>query len=161
VGRPAPDFSNQVHDFNLALDNGLFWTVPVDRDSVKVEPGSGRASLVVNNLAMEDYFNIVNALNDGTSNRATASFEIHWAPGMKRFKVRDDATGMAGEFVKNSATMAWSVDRRISRDLRKRRRAFPHKSGTNATASSSLNNPITRPPTSAPICRRGPWWAST
>jgi hypothetical protein len=110
VGRPAPDFSNQVHDFNLGFDNGLFWTVPVDRDSVKVEPGSGRASLVVNNLAMEDYFNIVNALNDGTSNRATASFEIHWAPGMKRFKVRDDATGMAGEFVKNSATMAWSVE---------------------------------------------------
>jgi hypothetical protein len=110
VGRPDPDFSNQVHDFNLALDNGLFWTVPVDRDSVKVEPGSGRASLIVNNLAMEDYFNIVNALNDGTSNRATASFEIHWVPGMKRFKVRDDATGMAGEFVKNSATIAWSVE---------------------------------------------------
>ena len=110
MGRPAPDFSNQVHDFDPGLDNGLFWTVPIDGNSVKVEPGSGRASLVVNNLEMEDYFNVVNALNDGKSNEATVSFEVHWAPGMKRFKVRDETTGMAGEFVKNSATMAWSVE---------------------------------------------------
>jgi hypothetical protein len=44
VARPAPDFSNQVHGFNLGFDNGLFWTVPVDRDSVKVEPSSGKNS---------------------------------------------------------------------------------------------------------------------
>lgn len=110
MGRPAPDFSNQVHDFDPGLDNGLFWTLPVDRNSVKVDPGSGRASLVVNNLEMEDYFNVINALNDGTSNEATVSFEVHWMPGMKRFKVRDEATGMAGVFVKNTATMAWSVE---------------------------------------------------
>ena len=47
VGRPAPDFSNQLHDFDPGLDNGLFWTVPIDKSSVKVNPGSGRASLIV------------------------------------------------------------------------------------------------------------------
>lgn len=59
---------------------------------------------------MEDYFNIVNALTDGSSNEATLSFEVHWAAGMKRFKVRDDATGMAGDFVRNTATMVWSAE---------------------------------------------------
>jgi hypothetical protein len=110
VGRPAPDFSNQLHDFDPGLDNGLFWTVPVDQSSVKVNPGSGRASLIVSDLDMEDYFNIVNALQDGASNTAAVSLEVHWTPGIKHFKVRDEATGMAGEFIKNTATMAWSVE---------------------------------------------------
>ena len=70
MGRPAPDFSNQVHDFDPGLDNGLFWTVPIDKSSLKVSPGSGRASLVVKDLDMEDYFNVINALQDGTSNEA-------------------------------------------------------------------------------------------
>ena len=82
----------------------------MDKNSVKVDPGSGRASLVVSNLEMEDYFNVINALQDGTSHEAAVSFEVHWAPGIKHFKVRDEATGMAGEFVKNTATMAWSAE---------------------------------------------------
>jgi len=101
-----------VHDFNPGLDNGLFWTVPVPTDSVSVEGVSGKASLVVNNLVMEDYFNIVNAVKDGAlsgTNPATVSFQIHWAQGGKHTNVKDPASGMAGEFVKNSATMAWSA----------------------------------------------------
>jgi hypothetical protein len=98
-----------VHDFDPGLDNGLFWTVPIDKNSVKVDPGSGRASLVVTDLDMEDYFNIINALQDGASNGAAVSFEVHWTAGIKHFKVRDEATGMAGEFIKNTATMAWSA----------------------------------------------------
>ena len=110
MGPEAPDFSNQVHDFDPGLDNGLFWTVPVDASGVFVNSGSGRASLAVKNLEMEDYFNIVNALQDGASNSATVSFEVHWAPGVKHFKVRDTDTGMAGEFIMNTATMVWSAE---------------------------------------------------
>jgi hypothetical protein len=110
VGPAAPDFSNQVHDFDPGLDNGLFWTIPLDAKSLVVDPGSGMASLVVQNLDMEDYFNVINALNDGASNSASVSFAAHWAPGMKHFKVRDQATEMAGQFVMNTATMTWSVD---------------------------------------------------
>ena len=109
MGPEAPDFSNQIHDFNPGLDNDLFWTVPVDEDSLKVNPGSGVASLVVDKLVIEDYFNVVNALNDGNNNPATVSFKIHWAAGTKRVKVRDQATQVKGEFVMNTATMAWSA----------------------------------------------------
>ena len=139
MGRPAPDFSNQVHDFDPGLDNGLFWTVPIDKSSVKVDPGSGRASLVVSDLDMEDYFNIVDALQDGNSNEAAGSFEVHWAPGIKHFKVRDEGAGVAGEFIRNTATMAWSAesgDKALCQDLRKVLRAFPRKLGTSATVSS-------------------------
>ena len=108
MGRPAPDFSDQVRDFDPGLDKGLFWTLPIDKSSVKVDPGSGKASLVVSDLNMEDYCNIVNALQDGNSNEAAGSFEVHWAPGIKHFKVRDEGTGVAGEFIRNTATMAWS-----------------------------------------------------
>ena len=52
----------------------MFWTVPIDKSSVKVDPGSGKASLVVSDLDMEDYFNVVNALQDGNSNEAAVSF---------------------------------------------------------------------------------------
>ncbi len=110
MGPAAPDFSNQVHDFDPGLDNGLFWTVPIGANSVFVNPGSGRASLVVKNLEMEDYFNVVNALQDGPSNSVTVSFDVQWAPGVKHFKVRDAGTGMAGEFIMNTATMVWSAE---------------------------------------------------
>jgi hypothetical protein len=110
VGPEAPDFSNQVHDFDPGLDNGLFWTVPVDTNSLFVNPGSGRASLVVKNLEMEDYGNVVNALLDGPSSSVTVSFEVQWAPGVKHFKVRDAATEMAGEFNMNTARMVWSAE---------------------------------------------------
>jgi hypothetical protein len=73
-------------------------------------PGSGRASLAVKNLEMEDYFNILNALQDGASNSITVSLEVNWAPGVKHFKVRDKDAGMAGDFITNTATMVWSTE---------------------------------------------------
>jgi hypothetical protein len=109
VGPAAPDFSNQVHDFNPGLDNGLFWTIPISANSVEVHPGNGKASMVVDNLVIEDYGNVINALLDGPSDPATVSFEVHWAPGTNRLVVRDPAFGVAGQFVQNTATMVWSA----------------------------------------------------
>ena len=109
MGPAAPDFSNQVHDFNPGLDNGLFWTIPVPPDSVIADPGSGMASLVVSNLVLEDYGNVINALLDGPSTPATVSFQVHWAAGMRRIKVRDQVIGVAADFMPNTATMEWSV----------------------------------------------------
>ena len=59
---------------------------------------------------MEDYFNVINALQDGPNNSVTVSFDVQWAPGVKHFKVRDAGTGMAGEFIMNTATMVWSAE---------------------------------------------------
>jgi hypothetical protein len=110
VGPEASDFSNQVHDFNPGFGNGLFWTIPVPAGSVQVSPGRGAASMEINNLALNDYFTIPNALlGISPPNPATVSFHIDWAPSTSHFKVRDQATGVAGEFVQNTATMSWSA----------------------------------------------------
>jgi hypothetical protein len=109
VGPEAPDFSNQVHDFNPGFGNGLFWTIPVPAGSVQVSPGSGAASMEINNLALNDYHTIPNVLLGGSSNPATVSFHMDWAPSTSHFKVRDQATGVAGEFVQNTATMSWAA----------------------------------------------------
>lgn len=65
--------------------------------------------MTVTDLVMEDYFNVVNALNDGNENDATVSFQVHWKGGGKHFNVRDFNTGMAGEFIMSPATMTWSA----------------------------------------------------
>jgi len=83
--------------------------VPIPANSVTVDGTTGKATMTVKDLVMEDYFNIVNALQDGSSNDATVSFQVHWQGGGKHFNVRDFATGMAGEFIMSPATMTWSA----------------------------------------------------
>jgi hypothetical protein len=113
VGPSAPDFvnfSNQVHDFDpgIAAD-GLFWTVSLPPGSVRSDPGSGVASLVVNNQALLDYHDIPNALLQGPSHPATVSFVVNWRQGSQKIKIRNPADGFAAELVQNNATMAWSA----------------------------------------------------
>ena len=113
MGPAAPDFvnfSNQVHDFDPGIAaNGLFWTVPLPPGSVKSNPGSGVASLVVNNQMVIDYHDIPNALLQGPSNPATVSFVVNWHQGSQKVKIRNAADGFAAELIQNSATMSWSA----------------------------------------------------
>ena len=58
------NFSTQVHDFDPGIDpypGGLFWTVP-NPTLGPIELGRGQASMSMANLALEDYFDIPNAL---------------------------------------------------------------------------------------------------
>jgi hypothetical protein len=113
VGPAAPDFNkftNQVHDFDPGIAaNGLFWTVPLPRGSVRADPGSGVATLVVNSANVLDYHDIPNALVRGPSHPATVSFVVNWHPGSQRTKIRDTVNGFAAELVQNTATMSWSA----------------------------------------------------
>ena len=102
--------TSQVHDFNPGIrDSGLFWTVPVDRGGVRVNLGSGEASLHVADLDVEDYHDVVNALKDGPSVEATVSFDVHWHGVKDRVKLRNRDVGFAGEYVRNAASLVWSA----------------------------------------------------
>jgi hypothetical protein len=102
--------TSQVHDFNPGTEaSGLFWTTPIERDSVRVDLGAGSASLHVVDLEIEDYGTIVNALQDGPSVEASVSFNISWSGADERVKIRNRTTGFAGEYVRNSATLDWSA----------------------------------------------------
>jgi len=99
-----------VHDFNPGIAaNGVFCTAPIDRGSVKVSLGKGSASLHVDDLDVEDYGDVVNALQDGPSVEASVSFDVNWSGVEERVKIRNRDAGFAGEFVHNSATLQWSA----------------------------------------------------
>jgi hypothetical protein len=103
--------TSQVHDFNPGIaESGLFWVAPIDRGGVRVHLGNGSASMHVADLDVEDYGNVVNALQDGPSVEATVSFDVTWSGVNERVKIRNRETDFAGEFIRNSATLVWSAD---------------------------------------------------
>ena len=102
--------TSQVHDFNPGVaPNGVFWTAPIDRGSVKVNLGKGSAALHVDDLDVEDYGNVGNALQDGPSVEASVSFDVNWSGVDERVKIRNRDAGFAGEFIHNEATLQWSA----------------------------------------------------
>lgn len=101
--------TSQLHDFNPGIrDSGLFWTVPIDRGAVRVNLVDGSASLHVDDLDVEDYGNVVNALKDGPSLAASVSFDASWSGVTERVKISNPATDFGGEYIRNSATLVWS-----------------------------------------------------
>ena len=102
--------TSQIHDFNPGIDDetGLFWVAPIDRGNVRVNLGDGSASMHVADLDVEDYGNVVNALQDGPSLEASVSFDVTWSGVDERVKIRNDSTDFGGEYIRNGATLVWS-----------------------------------------------------
>lgn len=63
----------------------------------------------VADIAVGDFGNVVNALTGGPSVPATVSFDVDWSGVDARVKIRNKTTDFAGEFIRNSATLAWSA----------------------------------------------------
>ena len=108
------NFTTQAHDFDPGIHpypGGLFWTVPIGpQDHVNL--GLGTARMHVENLALQDFFSIPNALfrlvGPPASVDATASFDIRWTgPVTSRGGV--STPGSTGKLVMTSATMTWSA----------------------------------------------------
>jgi hypothetical protein len=65
----------------------------------------------VDNLSLDDYHNLPNALADGPSDPATVSFDVVWStPITRRVNVLDGTLGnnYAGNYVENAVTVTWS-----------------------------------------------------
>jgi hypothetical protein len=46
----------QIHDFNPGItESGLFWTIPISADTIKVNFAAGKASFQVSDVDVEDY----------------------------------------------------------------------------------------------------------
>ena len=107
------NFSTQIHDFDPGINpypGGLFWTVPI----LGVGPvvlGRGTARMSASDMALEDFFDIPNALfrfETPVSVGATCSFDVHWSgPVTSRGAVT--TPGTSGELVMSQATMTWSA----------------------------------------------------
>ena len=99
----------QIHDFNPGITpSGLFWTIAVPENAIDVNFAAGKASFKVSDLDVEDYHDVVNALNDGPSVEASVSWDITWNHVLSRTKIRDVENLFAGEFVQSVAQTAWT-----------------------------------------------------
>jgi hypothetical protein len=99
----------QTHDFNPGLDNGLFWTKRIPNDSVEVDLEHHKATLRVSDIDLEDYHNAGNALQDGPSKPAIASYTVRWSGG-KETHVHDDKQQFRGTYSLGKATVEWSAE---------------------------------------------------
>jgi hypothetical protein len=88
----------------------LFWTNRVPNSGVHGEEDEGEASVSwhVKNLALFDYFSVANALADGDSIDAMASFRLRWASDGTPLTI-DDGTRFDFEGRQTTATAAWSA----------------------------------------------------
>jgi len=104
---------NQIHDFNPGIDpfpGGLFWLLDADQPiSVASNLGLGTASYKATNVALEDYHDITNALNNGASVPAWTTFDVEWSGISKRGTFSSTAQRFALEFVQTGASMTWSA----------------------------------------------------
>ncbi len=99
----------QIHDFNPGItESGLFWTIPISADTIKVNFAAGKASFQVSDVDVEDYHDVVNALMDGPEVDAEVSWNIRWSHPLGRTKIRDVENNFAGDFVQNVAQLAWT-----------------------------------------------------
>jgi hypothetical protein len=104
--------SQQVHDYNPAEENGLFWTIPVPGDSVQANAGTGVASFGLTDFTIDDYGNVGNAISGGKEiDTASLTFRIDWSGVKERvsFFNNDIPTPFAMAGALTGATMTWSA----------------------------------------------------
>ena len=107
------DPANQNHDFNPGIaENGVFWITRIPDRSVDVNPGAGRGRMALDDLDIEDYHDLENALLDGPSVEAEVSFDCRWSNPIARRQFRNAAADQqfTGSFTQTHATIEWSAE---------------------------------------------------
>lgn len=101
---------DQIHDFNPGIaPSGLFWTIRIPDESVEVDLEDATASMKLSDFELRDFFTIVNSLERGKSIQADASFHVRWSGVKKRVKTRDVTNRFVGNYIEDTATIAWSA----------------------------------------------------
>jgi hypothetical protein len=100
-----------VHDFEPGIKpSGLFWTIPIDPSAIEVNQGTGQARFHVENLAIPDFHDFFNAVSPSPATvPGHVSFEVTWAGGGGRTKVRDTSYDFGGDYMTGPVTIEFSV----------------------------------------------------
>ena len=61
-------------------------------------------------VEIRDFFNLLNALQHGNSIHADVSFHLRWSGVKKRVKTRDVTNRFVGNYIEDTATIAWSAE---------------------------------------------------
>lgn len=100
----------QTHDFNSGIDNGLFWTKRIPDSSVEIHLDKNRAMMRVQTIELEDYHDVVNALQDGPSKEAVASFTVHWSGHNTTQHIHDAKQQFRGTYSLGKVTVEWKAE---------------------------------------------------
>ena len=94
----------------MVVDTGLFWTACIDPHAVAVNPGNGRATMSVSDLAVPDYFNGDNALVLGPSEPRVVSFHIEWTKSSDKRQFRYEPEQWRANVVIDEAKVEWEAE---------------------------------------------------
>lgn len=115
------NLTQQIHDYSPGIGaNGLFWVIPVARDSVEIDLDNARASLRLDNVPVMDAHDLANALTNGNGLSkppippiapvpATVSFDIEWSGLISESKIINEAENFTGHFMETGASISWSA----------------------------------------------------
>lgn len=106
------DPTHQQHDWEPGIaDSGLFWTTPVAASALDYDLDTGEARLRLTNVAILDYHDFFNAVVGGGPQPVPShvSFDVRWAGGGDRLKLRDEDFGFGGQFVTGAATISFTA----------------------------------------------------
>ena len=123
----------QIHDVNPGdlnetglpnhfPDGGVFWTRTVPTSSISMKPGKGDAEFHVDDLAMTEYFTVVNALFRENAPPpfnvppipATGSAHVSWHGTGDRLHLENNdvegsGQGYAGQYESADCDISWSI----------------------------------------------------
>jgi hypothetical protein len=81
----------QLVDLNPGTRAGLFWTVPVSNDAVRVDLAAGTATLHLEDVGVHDYTDLAAALaSNATGFPSMASLTVTWAAVGSPAEIVDD-----------------------------------------------------------------------
>jgi hypothetical protein len=110
VGAVAPDFSNQVHDFNPGIaPNGLFWTVLLPDDALSVDLAAGTAEMHVQSLEVLDGYNVISSIGGGPTEPATVSFDVWWHTPKAVEQLSDATNGFAATLLEVASAISFTA----------------------------------------------------
>jgi len=103
---------NQLHDFTPPIPaSGLFWTIPVSPDSVRIDLDQASASLRMSDLPIPDWGDLRYATTDGPNVPSVVSFNVRWDGALNRASRRHEEQHWMGDYVQTQATIEWSAQR--------------------------------------------------
>ena len=100
----------QIHDYNPGItQSGLFWTIRVPDESVRVDLKKGTASFAMKRVRLDDYYNLANAFVGGPATPSIASFVLTFKAYGDELALRDEATDFAVRYRLAHSKLEWSA----------------------------------------------------
>lgn len=105
------DPNHQRHDFEHGIArSGLCWTLPIPASAIHFDTATGQARFQLANVAVRDYFNILNAIAKSPSPKplpSHVSFDVRWHGQGQHRKIRDKKFGFEGDYVTGRTTVSF------------------------------------------------------